>query len=737
MGRRVSKRRIAFLIAAALVLVALAHPEAGAGDLGTDLFENTAPADTTDEGGEDLIDYPLSHYELDQHVEASDEEEILGVGTGIETPIFSAIPALIAHFLAGMIWQLTALLIRGVTELFSWAFSLDLLNGSPETAGEGALEPIGDAVTYLYENVFGHEWMIVAIILAGGWGVYKALVQRRYTETAGALAKSVVFVLIALFFVYQPERTVGTASEWTNEMSLAFLAGVNQGDVDDPEQAKEDVRNELWRTFAYDPWRVLNFGGLEVGANENDADDEGFPAAVSCDDPEATVCHDTNEYALLYLPLEPGSEERDAVYEALRDGEKPSVADTNTAPSISDASGDVDRSVFGDSEFDKSDAVAVDIQQEGGALQRLVYSALVFVGALGVAILVGFLSLAVILAQVIALVFLAFAPIALVVGIFPGRGHDFFAGWLSKLGIAIVIKAAYSLLLAVVMAVSSALLAATGELGFLFVFGIQTLFFWAVFIYRKTLANRPLEALTGGGDERERRHEHGERGARAVGRTVGRAVRSPVESFRRPGVGHAALAGAAGGATGAVAAGGLSGAAKRSLRERGAGRRIAHDAERTLKRRQRFLQAKPEKLRSTGERQELRRLQDTRPEKATERKRRLDYGKDRARESLTGRPYSRRELREQRRDIAEDIRARSGAPARGGDRGQPEDAGRQGPTVPRSELSPRERLEQIDRQVEEIRRSRPSPPPAAPEAEPGREPKSRRLPRIPRPRKDG
>ena len=36
--------------------------------------------------------------------------------------------------------------------------------------------------------------------------------QRRYTETAGALAVSVLFVVIALFFVYQPERTIGQAS---------------------------------------------------------------------------------------------------------------------------------------------------------------------------------------------------------------------------------------------------------------------------------------------------------------------------------------------------------------------------------------------------------------------------------------------------------------------------------------------------------------------------------------------
>ena len=71
--------------------------------------------------------------------------------------------------------------------------------------------------------------------------------------------------------------------------------------------------------------------------------------------------------------------------------------------------------------------------------------------------LLGFLSLAVILAQVVALVLLGFAPVALIIGIFPGAGHDFFRGWLTKLATAIFIKALYSLVIAIVVAVSAAL----------------------------------------------------------------------------------------------------------------------------------------------------------------------------------------------------------------------------------------------------------------------------------------
>ena len=125
---------------------------------------------------------------------------------------------------------------------------------------------------------------------------------------------------------------------------------------------------------------------------------------------------------------------------------------------------------------------------------------IVAVGALGAVALLGFLSLAVILAQVVALVLLGFAPVALIIGIFPGAGHAFFRAWLTKLATAIFIKALYSLVIAIVVAVSAALTATTGSLGFLFAFGLQTIFFWAIFIYRKQITNRLVGATTGSAD---------------------------------------------------------------------------------------------------------------------------------------------------------------------------------------------------------------------------------------------
>lgn len=530
------RRRHAALATLTLALFALPWPPAGAKDLGTDVIGNVSPKSQL-AGSDSLADrHPLSAYTLDYDTDVGITE-------------LDGVPPTIAHYVAAQIWSVTSFLVKAVIDLFTWAFSLDLLQGDPSRPDDGALAPVAEAISSIYEHVFGEAWMVVAILLAGMWGIWKALVQRRYTETAGALALSVIFVVVALFFVHQPERTVGQASEWTNTMSLAFLSGANRGTVDDPERAKTEVADHLFKTLIYDPWVVLNFGGLRHCVDTGDKDGDGYPAPVSPHDPKADVCRDHlrqgrdghGGYAERFLRQAPGSDARKAEFDALREGETPDIRDTDLAPAptpgAAEPQGDLgtygetppDPRQFTGYEVDKTDSPAVDIQQEGGAFQRVTVAAIVFLGALGAVILLGFLSLAVILAQVLALVLLAFAPVALVIGIFPGRGHDFFKAWLSKLATAVFIKALYSLVIAIVLAVSTALVASTTELGFLFAFGIQTLFFWAIFIYRKQISTRLVAATTG--EEGRERHV-----PRALAAYYGaRAATQPMRSLLRTG----------------------------------------------------------------------------------------------------------------------------------------------------------------------------------------------------------
>ncbi|HST37952.1 MAG TPA: hypothetical protein VLK58_00520 [Conexibacter sp.] len=531
-----TRRRLALAVAglaALVVLVVLPAAEAA------DVFGNVAPASQLPDGA--LTDrYPLGSYLLDHHFDAVKA----GVLSGVDV---SGIPPTIAWFLAQLFWQLTAFLANAVITLFTFAFSLDLVNGSSATGGNGALAPVSEAVRTIYRDVFGQAWMTVAVLIAGMWAIWNALVRRRYTETAGALATSVVFVTIALAFVTQPERTIGTASRWTNQMSGAFLSLSANGTVTDHVDAKRQVSDQLFKTLVYDPWVVLNFGGLEHCVRDAGSDDPvSVPVRPLSPNPardaqlarqlrqgqqveaDGKVCvNNAAKYAPHFLRFPFESDQRNAEYEALKDGDSSKLPDED--PGKRD----------GTYRLSAVDKPAAEAMGKGGQYQRLGIAVVIFLGELGAFLLIGALSVAVILAQVLVLLLLAFAPIALVAAVIPRRGHDFFLGWLQRLATFLVRKAIYSLILAVLLAVAAALASAASNLGWLMAFGLQAVFYWTVFLYRRQLTGQLSHAVTGTSGAREEPRAIGGALAlyasgRLLRRTLGRRQQSPTTDAAAP-----------------------------------------------------------------------------------------------------------------------------------------------------------------------------------------------------------
>jgi hypothetical protein len=482
----------------AALLVFGAHPIAGAA---SDVWGNVGPSPQF--GGDGISGrYPLTNYSLDQHFNAVEASLTGGVDV-------SGVPPMIAYFLASILWLATSFLANLLITLFGFAFSLDLVNGSQATGGQGALAPVSRAIHTIYSDVFGAPWLVLAIAVVGCWAMWKALVQRRYSETAGALGLSLFYVVLALFFVAQPGTTIGSVSKWTNQMSGAFLSISSQGTPSSARQAKEDTANQLFDLLVFKPWVVLNFGGLEhcarAGTGSEDSDPESVAVRPLSANPDrdadlarrlqrgtevtadGKVCvNNENKYAPRFLRHGLGAEEKDErgrEYEALNDG------DASELP-------DAERTGY---RLGVADKPATDAMEEGGQYQRLLLAIVLFVGELGAFLLLGSLAIGIILAQVLLLLLLAFSPVALVAAAIPGRGHDFFKSWLQKLAGFLLRKAAYSLILAILLAVNGALASATDQLGWLMSFGLQSLFFWAVFLQRKTLADSLIGIATGPG----------------------------------------------------------------------------------------------------------------------------------------------------------------------------------------------------------------------------------------------
>lgn len=488
-----SHRRTPHALGAAVLL--LASPGASAA---SDLYANVGPGGSVS----GLTDhYPLGNYALDQHFSAV-KASITG---GLDA---SGVPAMIAFFLANLIWQITAFISNALITLFSFAFSLDLLNGSEATGGAGALAPVSDALRGLYAHTFGEPWMVIAITLAGCWAMWRALIQRRYTETTGALAMSLAFCLLALAIVARPDATIGQASRWSNELSAAFLSVSVHGDLAGGDQARRAAADQLFALLIYKPWVALNFGGTEhcirSGTGSQDHDPISVPVRPlsqnATEDARArrqlqtagqvtvagkTCINNTARYPQHFLRYPPGTEDRDAVYDALNDADPTQLPDSDP----SKAAGSYQPAI--------ADKPATDAMEKGGQTQRLLLALVVVAGELGAVLLLGSLSVSVVVSQVVVLLLACFSPVALVCAIVPGRGHDAFRTWASHLATYLVRKAAYSLVLAVTLAVLSAMQDATSNLGWLMSFGLQALLLWSVFLQRHKLTGHLTSTMTG------------------------------------------------------------------------------------------------------------------------------------------------------------------------------------------------------------------------------------------------
>lgn len=491
------RRQVAFCLFLVLLLVLCARPSAHA----SDVFNNIGPAPQVPPGGW-FGRYPLNNYSLDEYFSAIS----VGFTSGVDA---SGVAPMIAYFGAQVLWQITSFVATCVILLFALAFNLDLVNGNG-TPGSGALAPVSQAIHNLYTSTFGTPWLIGMVALVGCWAMWKALIQRRYTETASALAVSLLFFVLAIGIVAQPERTIGPASKLSNHLSTALLSLTSEGSVTSESQAKTGAANQLFELLVLNPWTALEFGGIEHCATVSHGKPHSVPVRplsgdLSTDTRLAvqlehgtevtsggkTCINNRNKYARHFLPFPPGSDRRGAEHEALEHGDNGDLPASDT--------GKTD----GTYPLGPADEPAAEAMGKGGQYQRLLLAIVILLGEIGAFLLLGALAVGVILAQILLLTLLGFAPVALLIGIFPGRGHDFFRRWLTKLASYLARKVVYSLILALVLAVCSALDSATSNLGWLLAFCLQVAFLWTVFIQRNKLASDLLASTLGPGAARD------------------------------------------------------------------------------------------------------------------------------------------------------------------------------------------------------------------------------------------
>jgi hypothetical protein len=407
--------------------------------------------------------YPVSNYGLDVQIETRIDK--------IENNLFAAIQAVGALVWLGLVYAL-----KGVLLLLEWAFSLDLLNE--------AMGSVRRALDRLHQRVLGQPWFLAALTVAGLWGIWRGLVQRRTIQTATGLLATVALMICALLVIRDPAGTVGHASRLANDASLGFVSAASTGSVERPADSFAQASERLFDALVLRPWCALEFGDVRWCTAQRD---DGFRNAD------------------LWLAFPADGEEREALYK-LTKGEDPDGG--NIFDDLGDVVGGVLR--YGPSPLTgallafkggggdgsgrlpdevkalvREDEGKVAMQEKDGTFTRLALLCLVAAGLLGAICLLLYLAVKLVLAGLLALLLLLLAPAMLLAPAFGDAGREVFVSWAKRLAGAIAAKLIYALLLALVVVGAGALAAL--PVGWFGTWLLQLAFWWGVLIKRHEL----------------------------------------------------------------------------------------------------------------------------------------------------------------------------------------------------------------------------------------------------------
>jgi hypothetical protein len=393
--------------------------------------------------------YPLSSYGFD-----------VRVGFSVTDPGKSFLGAL--QSLAAGLWMGLVFLLKGVLLLLEWTFALDLTGKAMPEAQQ--------TMQRLHHRAFGEPWLITAIAVAGLWGIWRGLVQRRTTETFAGLASTVGLMVLGLLVISQPGETVGHASRLANDAGASVLAAATTGEVGEPRASLASALAGIFDATVRDPWCALEFGSVEY-----------------CDSRAKPGARVTN--ADLWLAYPAQSQEREELFKLLKgeDLDDTGITDVLRPPALSllgvgkddpKLDEDVQRLVVKAPERAR-------MQEEGGTFSRFALLAVIGFGLLGAVVLFGYLGAALLLASVKTVLLLMFTPAVLLAAAFGDAGRAVFLAWLQRLAGAIAAKLVYSLFLAVTLAACGTV--SKLDLGWFGTWLMLSAFWWGIVVKRKDL----------------------------------------------------------------------------------------------------------------------------------------------------------------------------------------------------------------------------------------------------------
>ena len=344
-------------------------------------------------------------------------------------------------------WMLLVAIVHGVIVMLEWCYTVDLLKSSA----------MGEITKGLSETqaTFTRPWLALALMVAAVLALYHGIVRRQVSETLGQAVLMGVMMLGGFWVIVNPLGTVGALGAWANEASLGTLGAVVAGTPSAPDRTLAESMESVFSGTIGGPWCYMEFGNVRW-CDEPKSLDSRLQAAgrriavmdqATIGPKSAAELRDAKTNGELFLALPANGEQRNSInpygpfkievglFNVLCGGsEEPCHGPT-----------------AGEAEF----------RTQSGTAARVTGLFLIWIGVLGMVLLLGYLALNLLGAAIASLFLLLLAPAAVIAPALGDGGRSLFRRWAAWLLGAVCSKLIFSFLLGVVLLMQRTLMGLT------------------------------------------------------------------------------------------------------------------------------------------------------------------------------------------------------------------------------------------------------------------------------------
>jgi hypothetical protein len=366
-------------------------------------------------------------------------------------------------------WMLLVAIVHGVIVMLEWSYTVDLLKSS-------AMQDVTKALSET-QAAFTRPWLVLALAVAAVLAMYHGIVRRQVSETLGQVVLMGVMMLAGFWVIVNPLGTVGALGAWANEAGLGTLGAVVTGTPNTPDRTLAESMESVFGGTIGGPWCYMEFGNVRW-CDEPKQMDSRLQAAgrqIAAKDQAAIgpqsveLLHDARTNGELFLALPANGEQRNSINEY-----GPFKNEVGLFNVLCGGSGEPCHGPT---------ASEAEFRTQHGTAARVIGLFLIWIGVLGMVLLLGYLALHLLGAAIASLFLLLLAPAAVIAPALGDGGRSLFRRWGTWLLGAVCSKLIFSFLLGVVLLMQQTLMKLT-EFGWWAQWLLVSAMWWGAFLKR-------------------------------------------------------------------------------------------------------------------------------------------------------------------------------------------------------------------------------------------------------------